>query len=211
VSEDGRVTDAWGDPDPQRASRPAADPWSYFPPPDVTVAPYELPPREPLLPRVLATARTFGGTVAVLLLTGAPLALVWRAVAPTATVLRTASGPAPEAPESNQVFATDGWFAVVMLLAGLLLGIVAWRVLREQGPAAPFGLAVGGLLAALVTAAVGRRMVVDQYLYDFCHAPDVGCLVYDGTLRLHALAAAVVLPLGLLISFVAMTFLFDRD
>lgn len=238
MSEDGGVTEKWGDPDPARAWRAGVaaperadgdaggdsdgdsdeERWSYFPPPGAAVTPWE-PPLAPALPeRALAFlkvlwphARTFGVTTAVLVLLGAPLALVWRAVAPVAVVLQTENGPQPAAPESNQMFAVDGWFVLVMLIAGSVVGAFAWLALRDRGPGAPLGLAAGGLLAAAVTAEVGKMMVVDRYLYDFCHQPDVGCIVYDGTLHLHSTPAVVVLPVALLTGFVLMTFFFDTD
>lgn len=198
MSEDGPVT--------------VDDRYSYFPPPhDVVPVWHEPPPAPPLRALVVPHLTTFGLTTAVLVLLGAPLALLWRLVAPTAVVLRTENGPYPEAPESDQVFAVDGWFVVVMLVVGVVLGAAAWYLLRDRGPAAPIGLAAGGLLGATVTAAVGRRLVVDQYLYDFCHAPEVRCIVYDGTLYLHATAAVVVLPVALLVGFLLMTFFFTED
>ena len=217
------MTDDWGDPDPDRTWRPGvsgggvaaapprpADEWSYFPPPGQYPAPWEPPPRVPLRVLLKPHAVTFGTTAAVLTLLGAPLALLWRAVADAPVVLRTASGPQPAAPESDQVFAVDGWFVVVSLLAGVLVGTVAWFVLRHRGPAGPLGLTVGGLSAAGVAAAVGRRLVVDRYLYDFCHGPDIRCILYDGTLRLHSIAAVVVLPVALLTAFVVLTLVVDR-
>lgn len=201
----------WGDPDPKRAWQPGTPE-----PGDVPYyAPYAAPawtppPRVPLRERLVHDGSTFGITVCAAVLLGAPFALLWRAVAPTAAILHTAQGPQPVAPESSQMFATDGWFAVLAALAGLAIGGVAWLWLRRRGPSGPFGLAVGGTLAGLVAAAVGRRMVVDRYLYDFCHQ-DAKCIVYDGTLHLHALAAVVALPVAMLVAYAALTVAFDKD
>jgi hypothetical protein len=201
VSEDGPVTDT--------AAPPGE--YSYFPPDGLQVAPWEPEPRAPWWPVALAYAKVSGVTTALVVLLGAPLALLWRALTPVVGIRQTAGGPQPVAPESNQVFAVDGWFVVVSILAGLAVGVVAWLALRERGPAAPFGLALGGLAAALVATRVGERLVVDRYLYDFCHRPDVDCLVYTGTLRLNATAAVVVLPVAILTAFVALTYFFDRE
>lgn len=182
---------------------------SYFPPEDYLPPPWEPVQRPSLRETLGAPLLTFAATTVALVLTGAPLAFLWHAFAPTAVVLRTASGPQPAAPESSQVFATDGWFAVVSLFAGLVLGAVAWFLLRDRGPAGPIGLATGGTLAALVAAGVGRQIVVDRYLYDFCK--DAGCLVYDGTLHLHALPVVTVFPVALLTSFIALTFFLEKE
>lgn len=215
------MTDEWGDPDPKRVWRagvdvagtveaPPAD-YSFFPPPDQVVAPWDPPPPQPFLQRLLPHAATGAGTAAVLVLLGAPLALLWRWATPVVGITRTATGPQPVAPESNQVFAVDGWFVVVSLIAGAVVGALAWLALHDRGPGVPFGLAGGGLMAAFVASFVGERMVVDRYLYDFCRRADVDCLVYTGTLRLHATAAVVVLPVAMLGAYVAMTFFLDKD
>jgi hypothetical protein len=198
VSEDGAVNDA-------------ADQWAYFPPPGLPARERDAPVAAPFTQRWAPPALTALGATVALVLLGAPLALLWRAFAPVVAVAHTAGGPQPVAPESNQMFAVDGRFVLVTLVVGALLGAASWYALRERGPAAPVGLAAGGLLAALVMSAVGRRIVVDRYLYDFCHGKDVRCIVYDGTLHLHATAAIVVLPVALLAAFMAMTFLFDQD
>ena len=161
MSEDGRVTDPFAPPPLERGANP--DQWSYFPPPGEYPAPWQPPQREPfwrwVRVHLLPHLRTFGVTTAVVVLLGAPFALLWRAVAEPAVVLRTASGPQPAAPESNQVFAVDGRFVLLSLVVGAVLGAVAWFFLRTRGPAAPAGLAAGGLLAMLVAAAAFRRAV----------------------------------------------------
>lgn len=212
------MSDEWPDPDPHRVWRPGrkarhdvVDPPPYYPGADETVRLWTPPPREHMVPLLLANARTFGVTTAVLVLLGAPVTFLWKLVTPAAVVLRTASGPSPAAPESDQMFAVDGWFVVVTLVVGLVLGALAWRLLHRRGPAAPFGLAAGGLLAALVTSEVGKRLVIDDYLYRFCHSPDIQCLVYDGTLHLHSPAAVAVWPVAMLAAFAALVFALDRD
>ena len=214
------MTDVWGDPDPERVWRPPArpetppgDPGGWPPPPgswpDAWVPPVQQP-REPLGPRLRAAAYTILGTVPLVVLLGAPVAFLWRAVAPDVAILHTASGPQPVAPESSQVFGVDGWFVVVTLLAGLVTGGLAWLWLRRSGPAGVVALATGGLLAALVTDAVGRKIVTDRYLYDFCHRK-AHCLVYSGTLRLHATAAVVFWPAAALAVFALLTLVRQRE
>lgn len=241
MSEDASVTDTWGDPDPgrvwqpgvgQTAPPPAPGQWpppapgqapAPYPAPGQVPyypgyglpAPWAAPPRDPwrvvLLRVVRSDLPVFAATVTALVLLGAPFALLWRAFAPHAVILHTASGPQPAAPESSQMFAVDGSFAVVSAVAGLALGVLLWVLLRRRGPAAPLGIAAGGVLAAWIASAVGRRMVVDRYLYDFCHRGDIKCIVYDGTLHLHALPALVVLPVALLVAFAGLTMAFDRE
>lgn len=214
MSEDDRVTEPAED--PQRVWRPGRTIYAIDDPPPFFAEPGELPrewlpePPVPLRDRLLPGLATVAAVVAGLVLLGAPVAFLWAAVAPTAVVLRTDTGPSPAAPESNQMFAVDGWFVVVTVVVGLVLGAVAWTLLRRRGPAVPVGLAAGGLLAAFVASEVGKLIVVDDYLYRFCRSPDVTCIVYDGTLHLHATAALAVWPVAMLASFAALLFVEDR-
>lgn len=213
MSEDDAVTAQWGDPDPARASavEPALRDWSYYVTAPEFARGFGPPPGEPMADRVRRNATAFLGAALLLPLAGAPVALLWRAVTPKVGIARTASGPQPTAGESNQFFAIDGWFLVVTVAAGLLLGVVAWRFLRGRGLGAPVGIAVGGLAAAAVTAAVGARLVVDSYMYGYCTMPDLECSVYDGTMTLRVPGAIVAWPVAMLVSFAVMTLAKDRD
>ncbi len=177
--------------------------WPWLPPPP--------PPRRSLREHVREAVETFFPTVAVLVLLGAPVAFLWRVFAPRAAIERTATGAAPVAPESSELFAVDGWFVVVTVAVGAVCGGLAWLLLRRRGPVAPVALAVGGLLAALVTSAVGRRIVIDDYLYRFCSSDGARCLAYSGTLRLHAKAAVIAWPVAMLAVFAALTLFLDKE
>lgn len=212
------MSDQWGDPDPLRAWQPGGPPAPSAPPPPPYFpqpgwgppawVPPPLPPPVPWLPRIVAALRTAVPTILLLVLLGAPVALLWHAVAPGIDVAKTAQGPVPSAVESSQVFAVDGSYVAVTLVVGLLLGAGAWPLLRRRGPAGPVALAIGATTAAYVTAAVGNRIVVDRYLYDQCRK---GCYVYTGTLHLHAYAAVVVWPAATVAVFALLTWLADRD
>jgi hypothetical protein len=217
------VSDAWGDPDPSRAWRPGAgdppapSPPPYYPLPGEQLGPWVPPPAAPLSERLRAAtreSRVAAATAAYVALLGAPTAFLWRAFAPTVEIAHTASGPQPVAAESSQLFGVDGSFVLLTLAVGLVTGALAWLVLRRRGqtgPAGPFGLAAGGLLAALAASGVGRKMIVDRYLYDFCHARGARCFVYSGTLRLQSFAAVVVWPAAMLAAFAILTLFFTRD
>lgn len=184
---------------------------AYFPDPGEVARPWTPPVREPW--QVVARRHAWASVPAFLVLPlfGAPVALLWRAVTPKVGILRTPNGPVPTGGESDQFFAIDGWFVAVTLLAGLALGVLAWYAVRRRTGATPAGLALGGLLAAAVTAAVGGRFVVDRYLYGFCHQKGARCTVYDGTLHLRASGALVVWPIAMLVAYAAMSLIRDRD
>jgi hypothetical protein len=89
-------------------------------------------------------------TVGVVLL-GAPLGLLWAAVAPPVDVVVGEGGSTRLADPLRDAFiAVDGTFLVLALLAGLLSGVLGWRLGRRFGPGVVVGLVVGGLLAAEV-------------------------------------------------------------
>lgn len=143
--------------------------------------------------RLRGVAATFGATTAALVLLGAPLGLLWAAVAPHATYLLTGQGPLPADPESDAVFAADGWFTLIALGAGLVCGVLACLLPRWRGPASVLGLAVGGLLGAVVAWRVGRLVDLGQYR----HMLDGGVrgARVPGPLTLRARGVLVVWPL----------------
>lgn len=83
--------------------------------------------------------------------------VIWAAIGITAML--TPKGGAVYLPNDEKFFLdNDLRFALVALLAGLVLAVVVVLVSRdaELGPGAVLGLAVGGVLGALVAAHVGH-------------------------------------------------------
>jgi hypothetical protein len=77
---------------------------------------------------------------------GAAVGLLWSATAPTVPIKQVLAGS--EEPFRTQI-AADGRFLIYGVVAGIVSAIVV-LLLREDGPGATVGLAVGGLLASLV-------------------------------------------------------------
>lgn len=101
-------------------------------------------------------AAAFVVVVVSLVLLAAPAGLLWSAVAPRYTVVRTADGLDFPNVESTKAFiGADGSYVVIVLVVGLLTGFLAWRYARQYGPGTVLGLAVGGLLAAWIAGRVG--------------------------------------------------------
>lgn len=100
--------------------------------------------------------RRFVLVVVATVLVGAPVGLVWSAVAPRYTVVFDKGEPTYPFIESSKAFiGADGSFVVAMLVAGLLTGLAAWFLARRSGPWTVVALAVGGGLAAFVAMRVG--------------------------------------------------------
>lgn len=98
-----------------------------------------------------------GVLVAVLVLLGAPVGLLWHVLAPRLTVELGPDGPAAQGLEGKAFIGADGTFLVVVLAAGILTGALAWLLARRGGPWTVLGLVIGGLLAAKIAAVVGVR------------------------------------------------------
>jgi len=142
MTENGRVS--WSAPD----ARPYATP---------AVPPYAVP--RPSHWRADLVRTGFVAAVSVLL--GAPVGLLWSALAPHAHVQIDAAG-ANVVDGATEVFiASDGWFLGLTLVAGLVVGVLAWLAARHSAPFVVVGLAVGGLAAAYVASKVGVRLGQD--------------------------------------------------
>jgi hypothetical protein len=89
-------------------------------------------------------------------LLGAPVGLLWSALAPRLRISFDQGGPVAPGIESTKAFiGADGSYLLLVLAAGVLCGALAWVFARRSGPWTVVALAVGGVLAALVAARVG--------------------------------------------------------
>ena len=144
---------------------------------------------------------TLGLTAGVTVLLGAPVGLLWSAVAPHAHVLVQA-GDAYISDATTEVFiAGDGWFIGLTLLVGVVCGVLAWLAARRSGPFAVIGLALGGAVAAYVASRVGVRIGQDA-LREAVRSGREG--TYVGNIALQAKAALVVWPLSAVAAFATL-------
>lgn len=130
----------------------SADPWRPPDPWHVTASAYQPPAHEPA--EVLRWPHD--GVVALLTtvlmtIAGAVMGLVWSATAPKLSLPAVVAGS--EATFKSQI-AADGRFLLLGIVAGVLCAGVL-IALGERGPGAVIGLAVGGVLAALVANRIG--------------------------------------------------------
>jgi hypothetical protein len=144
---------------------------------------------------------TTGFTAAVCVLLGAPLGLLWSAVAPHAHVAVDAAGATIVDGATEVFIAGDGWFIALTLLAGVATGVVAWLVARRSAPYVVVGLAIGGLLASYVASKVGVRLGQDT-LQSAVHGGRAG--TYVANVALQAKVAVVAWPIGALLTFATL-------
>ena len=109
--------------------------------------------REPWVDRTDVYAGAW--IVAALVVAGIPLGLIWQAASPRSAGLVLQSGAI--VPDETEAFiGTDGWFALLTGLAGLIAAVVVWTRKSWRGPAAVVALALGGVVGAMVTALAGH-------------------------------------------------------
>ncbi|MFG2055844.1 DUF2567 domain-containing protein [Micromonospora sp. NPDC048930] len=146
-----------------------------------------MPGVTPVTDRPTGRLRTVGATLAVALLVsllGAPLGLLWAAVAPDTPVQKTAEGAIYATPQPEQPIAADGWFSLLGLAFGVLVAIALWVLLRRRrGPVGLLVGALGGIGAAVVAWQVGRRIGLGTYHRLLATAPDGTAFTKPADLR----------------------------
>lgn len=101
------------------------------------------------------------GTAVAAALLGAPVGLLWAALAPHAVVRITAGSASVLDPLGRAFVSADLWFVGLALVAGVLTGLLAALALRRYGPGPVLGLAVGGLLAGEIARRTGHLVGLD--------------------------------------------------
>lgn len=205
---------------PQQSSPPPVDPTAEPPQPGLVngyelahpsgpdpfaAAGYEAEPprvRRPWRRTLIVAVST--GVVALVL--GGPLGLLWAWLAPSVPVIQTGATANTivindQSPE--EYIAADGWFTLLGLGFGLLVAIVAWRLLRrDRGPFLLAGVVAGTLGAGWLGAPwVGEMIGRSAYRQwtgtavqgaTYLAPPQVHSV---GPLLVPAFAAAIVLTL----------------
>jgi hypothetical protein len=156
------------------------------------------PPAEPRWRDDLIAAAL---TAAFSVLLGAPIGLVWTALAPHAHVAIDAAG-ANVVDGATEVFiGGDGWFLAVTLVAGVVCGAVAWLLACRSAPYVLVALVGGGLLASYVASKVGVRLGQDDLRAAISSGTKGN---YTANVALQMKTAIVLWPLGALVSFVVL-------
>ena len=141
-------------------------------------------------------------TVVVTVLVGAPVGLLWAALAPRVAVEVTGKDVQVLDTYRDGFIAVDGWFFAAVVLAGLVGGVLAWRLGAPHGPAVVLGLAVGGLAAAWIAARVGGevdRVTAQQLVESGVQGRR------ELAVRLRSTSALIGWPLASLLAFLALS------
>jgi hypothetical protein len=131
--------------------------------------------------------------------------VVWEAVAPRPGVVARDDTAIVDPLTTAAFFGSAAWFVVVAAVTGVLLAAAAWWPTRDDGVGALVGLAVGGLLGAVVAWRVGQWLGPDPV----SAVPPPGARV-DGPLRLDAYGALFAWPIAAVTTYFALTVGFAR-
>ena len=133
----------------------------------MTVAPFEPAPEAPATGRarsILVEALVCLAAAVVIAGLGAPIGLLWRAVAPKVELVQTEYGPYPLQPEPEGYVADEGWFIFIAVGAGILVALLTWFLLRRcRGAAMVAALAVGSVGGSVLAAWLGHRIGLSTY------------------------------------------------
>jgi hypothetical protein len=91
--------------------------------------------------------------------------LIWSLVSPRALLQEIGRGEAELVnAESRAFISADAWFVVITAVAGLITGIIGYRLaVRRGGWLGAAGVVLGALVAALVAVVVGENIGLGTY------------------------------------------------
>ncbi|WP_063837086.1 GlsB/YeaQ/YmgE family stress response membrane protein [Phaeacidiphilus oryzae] len=196
---DPRPANAEEESQPQAPTPPAQEP------PAATAS-----PRRRDLRALLPDLRLAAAIVLGCALLGLALGAVWCAIAPRVALYADTSAVYLKFPEGEESAATDGWFAVLGAIAGLLTGALAYWLTRRRdgGAAVPVALVIGGLVGGIVAWRLGVALGPEQNIVAHAKSVPVGH-VFDAPLALNAKAALLTWPfvacLAVLLATLAFT------
>ena len=136
-------------------------------------------------------------------LAGLPVGLLWWLMAPLPRIAKRADGLYRAGGEGNEAaIAADGWFALLAALAGVVTALVVYLMTRPGRVLPLVGLAVGGLLGAVVAWRFGALLgpgPITSTARDLA----VGAR-FDGPLDISALGVLLAWPLAAVITYFAV-------
>jgi hypothetical protein len=159
----------------------------------------------------LARATAF---VIALAVAGVLCGFLWHAVSARPHVIEGPGGSFQlPADTDKNYFGAEASFLAVTAGAGLLSGLVVWRLGRGRGPAVAVALALGSAAGGLVARAVGEAQPTNATLVAACghdKGYDAICSVYNGHLHLRIAGLTLTWAIVSMAVFLALTMITDR-
>jgi len=147
----------------------------------------------PAGPRVILTVVAIAAIGALLGLAGG---LVWAALAPRAVFQVSSPGTAYVVnPETSAFIAADGWFCLVAVAGGILIGVTGYVIgVRRYGPLPAVGVLAGAVAAAFLASWTGRNVGLSAFQHQL-RVARAGALIRQPVV-LGAHGAMAFWPLG---------------
>lgn len=168
-------------------------------------APYERVEAVP--PAPLEDAKAALLTLVVTVLLGAPLGLLWAGIAPHVDVVVMGQQANLTEAYTDGFIAADAYFLAAVALAGVVGGLIAYRLGSAHGPVVVLALTVGGLVAAFLAMRVGEQIGLEA-LRDAVRTGSQGR--FELNLELKAREALVGWPLGSLLAYLLASLVWKR-
>ncbi len=150
-----------------------------------------------------AELRTAALVVAASALAGLPVGLVWWLVAPLPPIVKRAGGLFRGGGEGNEAaIAADGWFVALALAAGIVTALVVYLCTRPGRVGPLLGLAVGGVLGAVVAWRFGALLGPGPIEATAAGLPAGSS--FDGPLTVSAYGVLLGWPMAAVITYFAV-------
>jgi hypothetical protein len=140
------VSTSWSSPDPRREVVSGV----------AFGVPYER--EEPVAPPLRDDIKAGLITFFVTVLAGVPVGLLWSVLAPRVEVVVVGQDVNLVEAYGDGFIAADAYFLAAVFVAGLVAGVLAWKLGSASGPVVVVALAAGGILAAYVAMTVGHEV-----------------------------------------------------
>ncbi|MFJ2115407.1 MULTISPECIES: DUF2567 domain-containing protein [unclassified Streptomyces] len=187
---------------------PHDDPWQT---PPAGVSPYPVAADVDDGPGMRTEARQAVVVLAVLALAGLALGLLWLWLAPRVPLVSDETAVFLKDTEGEEAIAADGTFLLLALAFGAVSALLVFLFHRRGGVVLVAGLALGGLLGAVVAWKFGTSFGPTSDVV--AHAKAVGKgATFDAPLELNAKGALLAWPIAAMVVHLALTALFGpRD
>lgn len=146
-------------------------------------------------PAVVAFAAALIGSAVL----GLPAGLIWGLAAPRARLQEISAGTAELVNSESRAFiGADAWFCGIAAVAGLLAGLVGYRLLiarrgHRARAAATAGLVLGAVAGSFVMLWLGGQIGLSGYNHELAASPDG--TMFSASLSLGAKSALAFWPL----------------
>ncbi|MFJ8001729.1 DUF2567 domain-containing protein [Streptomyces sp. NPDC096310] len=162
-------------------------------------------------PDMKTEVRQAAVVLVVVTVSGLLLGLLWMWLAPRVPLVSDATAVFLKDTEGEEAIAADGTFLLLALAFGVVSACLVFLFHRRGGIALVLGLALGGLLGAVLAWRFGTMLGPTSDVV--AHAKQAGKgVTFDAPLELHAKGALLAWPVAAMVVHLALTALFGpRD